>query len=305
MATISLLSGLRSIEYEHDLDRQALKVLRTSAGFEAVMRKLHEHGLDAFSKFPFLGSSFRITPEALPDIHKALDDSCAALDIKDKPDLYVTNRPGLEGVCAGVDRPIIVLTASSVDYLGQPELRFVMGHELGHIKSGHLIYRTMAEAFPVIENLIGSATLGVGNLLSKGLEVALVNWRRVSDFTADRAGLLACQDLQAAGKILMRLAGVPVRFANAVTIESFMYQARNMAVIDMNSVDPKLVNLFWQNQSWAVARANQLLKWYDGGNYESIMDRTAPRCPACGRKMSGAEVFCTGCGARMQEAQVQ
>lgn len=296
------LVGLKSYEYEHDLDRQALRILRSSAGFETVMKKLHEHGLDAFSKFPFLGSSYRVTEAALPDLHSVLDDACAALDIADKPELYVTAGPTVEGFAAGVDRPIIVLTSTAVDNLSPPEQRFVIGHELGHIKSSHLVYRTMAEAFPVLENLIGSATLGIGSLLSKGLEVALVNWRRVSDYTADRAGLLACQDVQVAGKVLMRLAGVPLRYANATTIEAFMFQARNMAVIDIKGVDPRLVNLFWQNQSWAVARANQLLKWFDGGDYRSVTDRTMRRCPACGRKLAGTEVFCPGCGGRLQTA---
>lgn len=62
------------------------------------------------------------------------------------------------------------------------------------------------------------------------------------------------------------------------------------------------MNLFWQNQSWALARANQLLKWVDSGAYQAVLDRvrTEPVCPACGKALKGNEVFCPGCGARLQ-----
>ncbi len=296
--------GLRPDEYEHQLDRQALKILKSSRGFDSLMKKLHTYGLDAFAKFPYLGSGFRITEAALPEVHAVLDRVCEVLDVSTKPELYVTSGSKVEGFAVGVDHPIIILTSAAVDNLKPPELAFVIGHELGHIKSGHLLYRLMAEIMPMLGGLAGSATLGVGSLLSKGLEIALVNWGRISDYSADRAGLLACQDIQVAGKILMRLAGVPLRYANAVTIEAFMYQARNMAIIDIKGLDSRLVNLFWQNQSWAVARAHYLLAWYDDGGYKSVLNREflTKRCPACGKEVEQGLLFCTQCGASVAGA---
>ena len=44
----------------------------------------------------------------------------------------------------GMEKHTIVITSGLVELLEDDELRFVIGHELGHIKSGHMLYRTMA-----------------------------------------------------------------------------------------------------------------------------------------------------------------
>jgi branched-chain amino acid transport system permease protein len=75
---------------------------------------------------------------------------------------------------------------------------YTFAHELGHIKSGHVLYYQIAMLLPVIAELIGMATMGFGGLISLPLEIALVRWQRMSEFTADRAGILACQDVNAA-----------------------------------------------------------------------------------------------------------
>ncbi len=43
----------------------------------------------------------------------------------------------------GRDRPFVVITTGLVNLHDEEELRFVVGHELGHVLSGHAVYRTM------------------------------------------------------------------------------------------------------------------------------------------------------------------
>jgi Zn-dependent protease with chaperone function len=119
-----------------------------------------------------------------------------------------------------------VLNAGLIDSMTPEELRFVVGHELGHIKSGHVLYYQIAMLLPVLAEVVGAATFGVGSLLSFPLEVALVRWQRMSELTADRAGLLACQDVDAATTALIKLAGLPLKFFDKVNTEDFLAQAR-------------------------------------------------------------------------------
>jgi Zn-dependent protease with chaperone function len=85
-----------------------------------------------------------------------------------------------------------------------------------------VLYYQIAMLLPVIAEAIGMATLGFGGLLSLPLEIALVRWQRMSEFTADRAGILACQDVNAAMGAMMKLAGLPSKFFAQVNTEDFI-----------------------------------------------------------------------------------
>lgn len=119
---------------------------------------------------------------------------CNTLHLKKIPDLYISWDYSINGFTAGSENPIIGLTSGAIDLLTDNELRYVLGHEVGHIKSGHVLYQTMAEVIPIIGDILGTATLGIGGIIGTGLQLALLYWWRMSEFTADRAGLLACQD---------------------------------------------------------------------------------------------------------------
>ena len=85
-------------------------------------------------------------------------------------------------------------------------------------------------------HFIADLTLGLGELAGVGLQVALLNWKRMSEFSADRAGLLACQDPSVALGVMMKLAGLPrSRYASANT-EDFIAQARAFETLDADTL---------------------------------------------------------------------
>lgn len=299
------LPGLRSEEYEHRFDRQALKALKASPGFEFVVRKLNEYSIDRLRKIQFTGSNLKLSGQVLPKIHEMLQRACEILDMPTCPDLYVSWSYQVNAVTAGVERPVVVLTSGAIDLLTPQELTFILGHELGHIKSGHILYHQMADILPVLGNIIGSATLGVGNLVSTGLQLALLNWDRMSEFTADRAGLLVCQDITTAGNVMMKTAGVPAKYFDSVPVESFLSQAREFEGYDFDAFDKiaKIMSTLWQGHPWTVMRASELLKWIDSGEYDGVMSRKSSNppstCPRCGRSLDGQEKYCPRCGTRL------
>ena len=52
-------------------------------------------------------------------------------------------KPIVNAMAIGKDKPFIVVTTGLVNLHDEEELRWVIGHELGHILSGHAVYRTM------------------------------------------------------------------------------------------------------------------------------------------------------------------
>lgn len=194
-----VLHGLRSEEYEHSFDRQALRALKSTPGFEFLVRKLNEYSMDRLNRIRYTGSNIKLNAQVMPEIHNILFRACEILDMQFVPEMYVAWSYNVNAFTAGVERPIVVVTSGAVDLLTHEELAFLIGHELGHIKSGHVLYHQMADILPLLGSIVASATLGIGGLVSTGIQLALLNWDRMSEFTADRAGLLVCQNATTAG----------------------------------------------------------------------------------------------------------
>ena len=126
-----------------------------------------------------------------------LRKACDLLDSPMVPALYIA--PGeINAFTAGVKKPLILLYSGAIDCLTPEELLFVIAHEVGHIKSGHVLYYQIAEFIPIIGEIVGAATFGLGEIFGAGLQLALLRWKRMSEYTADRAGLLACKDAEVA-----------------------------------------------------------------------------------------------------------
>jgi Zn-dependent protease with chaperone function len=107
--------------------------------------------------------------------------------------------PIINAFTVGSENPIVVLNTKTVECLTEAELRFILGHEVGHIKSQHSLYHWIARfILPYIGDTLGKATFGIGKIFTAPLQLALLSWSRKSELTADRAGLLACQNRTAA-----------------------------------------------------------------------------------------------------------
>jgi len=65
------------------------------------------------------------------------------LDAPDRYDLYISQSPLVNAGAYGFDKPWVVLLSGSLRLLKDDEIEFVMGHELGHVISGHALYHTM------------------------------------------------------------------------------------------------------------------------------------------------------------------
>jgi Zn-dependent protease with chaperone function len=306
------LTGLRPQAYEHPLDTRALDAVKRMPGLEMLVRKCNEYGLEPLMRVQYTGSNLRVNADNFPDLYEKLQQACEILDLPKFPELYIAPCGEINSFTYGVERPIVVLSSEAVDLLADEEIFFVIGHELGHIKSAHLLYYQMAELVPVIGDLIATATLGIGGALSTGLQIALLNWKRMSEFTADRAGLLAGQNVDAAIGAMMKIAGLPQKRYDSINTEDFVAQARQFEALDAEKLNrwARVLSVMGQTHPWTVMRANQFLAWIDGGGYQRVIDAPAEIplalppgvksfCVKCGRGLAGTEFFCTKCGQKV------
>lgn len=296
-------------EYEHSLDKQALNTLEGTPGLEKFARKYNKYAVERYFRILYTGSYLRVNESNFPDILDKLREACDILDVRDVPSIYIQWDYSVNGFTTGSEKPLIVLTSGALDLLDDEELLYVIGHEVGHIKSGHMLYHEMARIFPILGDVIGGAMLGVGGLVFSGLELALLYWYRMSEFTADRAGLLACQNEDAVTTALMKMSGVPKKFYDRIDKEGFINQAREFKGFDYDAIDKigKSIMIMNQEHPWTVMRASEILKWVNSGKYEEILERHSGKnieeleitCNKCGHTLSGNETFCGVCGAKV------
>ena len=310
---IAKIHELDPREYEHPLDTKALNNLQRTAGLDTLIRKFYEKGFEKAFKIGFMGSYLRVNARNFPELNRLLEETCEILYLPSKPQIYIGRYEVLEALVLGVDAPIIFLSTETLSKFSAPELRFMLGKAIGHIKSSHVLYQEVAMVLPEISSSLADATLGISSFFTLALQVALIKWQRMCIYTADRAGLLACQDITTAMGVLMKVAGLPEHFDHDVLLDDFITQAREYQAMNENLTTRvlKATATTMNEHPFAIDRANQLLKWVDEEAYVKVLQRetrmvheiAAPTnkkfCSSCGFPLKKPVAFCPECGYKL------
>ena len=268
MADTVKLTGISSRAWEHPADRAALNALRALPGFDEALRRimgfLGERGVRQL----FLANAVRVGPKQRPGLNKLYTEVLETLDAPERWDLYVAQTPIANAMAVGFKRPFIVFHSGMMEILDEDERRAVLAHEVGHIMSGHPTYTTLA----VILLTIGLANLPIlAGLALLPFELALLEWYRKAEFSADRAALLGTQDVRKAQSVNLKLAGGP-ELDDPIDLDSFIEQAREYETM-AGPWDKvwQFINTVFRTHPFATVRAGELQRWIDAGDYDRIL----------------------------------
>ena len=300
-------------EYEHPFDKKALDTLQGTKGLDTLVKKFYEYGVEKIFNIQLTSSNLRVTQSSFPELYGLFEETRQILNLPITPSLYLIRSDELQGFTTGVDHPIIALSSAAVDSFTNEELLFIIGREIGHIKSQHVLYYEIGTILPVLSEILGAMTLGIGSIVSMGLQIALLHWQQMSEYTADRAGLLACQDAGVATSALAKIAGLPDKYFDSFNVDDFVTQAREFQGYDEGNYNKviKYLSLMFGEQNWSVGRGNELYKWIDSGRYKMVLNRqtdfskppplkpTIKFCPNCRLRVPQSLPFCNNCGQRL------
>jgi Zn-dependent protease with chaperone function len=270
------LPGISSRAYEHPADRSALVAMRKLTGFDALLRRLASLFSDRSLRLDYLASSVRASQEQFPQLYQLLLDGASILDLPEVPELFISQDPIPNAMALGSDKPFIVITTGMVDLLDLEEMRHVIGHELGHVLSGHVVYRTMLLYLQALA--VRLAWFAIGYIGIRMIIAAMEEWYRKSELSCDRAGVLAGQDPAAARRALMKTAGGSRM--SELSHDEFLRQAQEYdAVPDIREGLIKFLQLTAQGNThpFAVIRFAELDRWVAGGDYARILEGDYPR----------------------------
>ncbi len=270
--------------YEHPADRAATAALKSVPMLDVVVRKLIEWGFERALRQFHLGNSVKVGEQQLADLWASHTAMCRVLDMPDVYNLYVTAPVLGVAQAVGTTKPILVMDSIALKNLGTGEQRALIAHELGHILSDHMVYRTALNILLSVGSPLG-IFLGIP---FRAVRAVLLEWYRAAELSCDRAATIAVRDPQIVCRLHMVLsAGMP---ASDLNLDGFMAQAMEYENWD----DPsdrvrRFFNELGKTHPDSVRRVSEVMKWVQSGEYDRIIRgeyRTRDQ-PADARKEAG------------------
>ena len=268
MADRKTLTDIASPTWEHTADRAALNALRTLPGFDEVVRKVASFFGERGLRQLFLANAVRVGPTQRPQLDALLSEVLVTLDWHERPELYVTQSPVLNAAAVGFDKPFIVINSATLEHLDLDEQRVILAHEVGHIMSGHVLYRTIAMI--IIYVGLGALPFLAAAVLFP-FQIALLEWYRKSELSADRAALLGVQDRHAVMMTFLKMAGGR-DYGDKIDLEDFMRQAAEYETQgDVWDRVWHVINTVFRDHPFNTVRAGELQRWIESGEYDRIV----------------------------------
>jgi Zn-dependent protease with chaperone function len=261
-----VLTDIDSRSWEHPADRAALNALRLLPAFDEVLRTLFGLVGEKPVRLAFQANAVRVSVRQFPRVHELYGRAAAALDPAAEYPVFVSQSPFLNAGAYGMDRPFIIVNSATVDILDDDELQFVLGHELGHVMSGHVLYTTMM----VILVQLADRGFPVVGWAARAVLFALLEWYRKAELSSDRAGALAVQDPEVGLRVMMKFAGGGA--AAQTDLAEFVRQADEYRQGgDLADQVFKVLNLLGADHPFPVLRVAELRDWHDRGEYDRIL----------------------------------
>jgi len=162
--------------FEAEIIERIIKESETE-NYENQLKLIHE------------GYSFKITKNLTPKLYKLTSEIKEKLEYEEDVDFYITNSPDINAYAVSKtndrDKNFIVLNSSIIKDYDEDELKFIIGHEIGHLISGYArLYKIIDFIFP------------------EGKEIPLIFknkillWANLSELTADRYGFIASENFK-------------------------------------------------------------------------------------------------------------
>lgn len=176
-----------SIDLERQLGSQIYTALQGPV-VEEVLRKTKISSSDAYWRSNMEGHCMKVQPDLLPDFYALCQEVKQRLIFTEPVDFYITGDASVNAFSLAAEdkgEPHIVNVNSALfDLMTQDELRFVIGHELGHlINRDTALSRLINFVFPPNSNVPVS------------LQYKIRLHAQLAELVADRYGFMATESM--------------------------------------------------------------------------------------------------------------
>jgi uncharacterized tellurite resistance protein B-like protein len=167
-------------------EQAALKATMDRFNLEPIISNFEQTGGLRSARDLVLGTDLQLSEVMSPRLFTLLNGVRSTLNFDEAVDLFVHADASINAFAIyshGGLPHMIILTSRLIERMTDPELTFVLGHEIGHVHFRH--YRAR-----LVEQAIGSNAEGRSRMPSL-LQRRLQTWNRLAELSADRAGFAA------------------------------------------------------------------------------------------------------------------
>ncbi len=215
-------------DYAFSLDQKLRQQLMAMGPARAVAQALVNRSASIFEQLHQM-HSIAVGPQQCPNIYDIGQDCAHRLGIG-VPKIFIQSGSDSDAYTFATDdvAPTIFLSSATVECFTPEELKFIIGHECGHIHNLHGVYNTTVEIMTnqLAQGILRSVpTQGMMNyFIQGGLTIFFKRWSRCAEITCDRAGLICCGDVNTAKLALIKLITGGGDSLGQINIESYLQQ---------------------------------------------------------------------------------
>ena len=157
-------------------------------------------------------TAYPVTQYTYPRLYNIYQKVLKRLDCIETISLFIDFSYELKAYSYGSakDGYSILVTSTCLKELNDGELEALLGREIGHIMNGHIHYQEMLDSLHFLTDKLSFA----GDAINKKIKSFFSKWIIASEFTADRAGLMACQNFEFLVSLMMRQMGIEPSTSN-------------------------------------------------------------------------------------------
>ncbi len=176
-------------------DRDLAAKLLKNHDIRKARERLEKEADKLGARRQLLATALRLSPGMAPDVDQVMESCQKTLGMDSPLETYVYPDAAFNAAAVRPERGrMFVLVSSALLEEFEPgELRFVVGHELGHHLFDH-------HGIPVAAMLAGKQRVDPGTLLR------MFAWKRYAEISSDRAGLVCAGNLDSAIHALFKVA---------------------------------------------------------------------------------------------------
>lgn len=204
-------------------------------------------------------SAHAVTRQTSPNLFELAQD--CARRLRPAPfELFVLRSGERNAYTFGLSNPrVVVLYSSLLKIMDEAELRFILGHELGHIALNHTWLNTLLGGMAGVPVSFGAALVII---------FAFRWWNRACEYSADRAGLIACGSLEKATSALIKLV------AGGLHTQAEMDQALQLVDAEDDSLMGNLAESL-STHPLVINRIEKLREYAASRDYKALLAQTA------------------------------